>query len=252
MEQNWKKNVALFIMSQSISLGSSLVQYAIMWYITLETQSGVMMTIYIICGFLPTFFLSPFAGVWADRYNRKRLIIISDSIIASVTLILAILFLMGYKNDLAALCNLSDTSTWVGSANAGGRSLPPADRAGREINESQWNEQQHPIVYSTGFPVASGALLTMATIEMIFFIDVVTAAAAVLTLKFFLKIPAHLKALNKQKVGYFTDLYEGFRYIKDHEYVRKFVFCGLFFLLVSPVCLTSFRLPEALAMTSGV
>ena len=42
----WKKNIVLFLFSQSISLfGSSLVQYAIMWYITLHTQSGIMMTI---------------------------------------------------------------------------------------------------------------------------------------------------------------------------------------------------------------
>jgi MFS transporter, DHA3 family, macrolide efflux protein len=99
MSKNWKKNIILFLTSQTISLfGSSLVQYAIMWYITLKTQSGVMMTISIICGFAPTFFLSPFAGVWADRYNRKTLIILSDSLIAISTLILAILFLQGHDS----------------------------------------------------------------------------------------------------------------------------------------------------------
>ena len=42
-KDNWKKNITLFLGSQTISLfGSSLVQYAIMWYITLNTQSGVM------------------------------------------------------------------------------------------------------------------------------------------------------------------------------------------------------------------
>ena len=40
--------------------------------------------------------LSPVAGVWADRYNRKILIIVSDGLIAMSTLILAIVFLMGY------------------------------------------------------------------------------------------------------------------------------------------------------------
>src|SRR5690554_5855363 len=90
----WKRDTALFLTSQTISLfGSSLVQYAIMWYITLNTQSGIMMTIFIICGFLPTFFLSPFAGVWADRYHRKMLIAVSDSVIALTTLLLAIAFM---------------------------------------------------------------------------------------------------------------------------------------------------------------
>lgn len=41
---HWKRNITIFLSSQTISLfGSSLVQYAIFWYITLNTQSGVMM-----------------------------------------------------------------------------------------------------------------------------------------------------------------------------------------------------------------
>ena len=67
----WKKRLALFLASQAISLfGSSLVQYAILWKITLDTQSGSMMTLYLLFGFLPTFFLSPFGGVWADQIGR--------------------------------------------------------------------------------------------------------------------------------------------------------------------------------------
>jgi DHA3 family macrolide efflux protein-like MFS transporter len=65
----WRKRTFLFMTSQAISLfGSSLVSYAILWRITLDTQSGFMMTLYLLFGFLPTFFMSPFAGVWADRY----------------------------------------------------------------------------------------------------------------------------------------------------------------------------------------
>ena len=95
--KGWNQNIILFLAGQTISLfGSYLVQYAIMWHITLSTKSGIMMTLAIICGFLPTFFISPFAGVWADRFNRKNLIILADSFIAIATLILAILFLMGY------------------------------------------------------------------------------------------------------------------------------------------------------------
>ena len=83
LKENWLKNIILFLSSQTISLfGSSLVQYAIMWHITLTTESGLMMTLYIICGFIPTFILSPVAGVWADRYNRKMLIILADGLIA--------------------------------------------------------------------------------------------------------------------------------------------------------------------------
>jgi MFS family permease len=71
-------------------LGTSLVQYALMWYVTLETRSGTMMTLFIICWFLPTLLVSPCAGVWADRHDRKRLI-------ALITLALAVAFAGGGK-----------------------------------------------------------------------------------------------------------------------------------------------------------
>lgn len=97
LKENWLRNIVLFLSSQTISLfGSSLVQYAILWHITLTTESGLMMMIYIICGFIPTFILSPVAGVWADRYNRKVLIVVADGMIAFATLILAILFMQGF------------------------------------------------------------------------------------------------------------------------------------------------------------
>ena len=98
MKIHWKRDLTLFLSSQAISLlGSSLVQYAMLWHITLQTKSGTMMTLYIICGFVPTFIFSPFAGVWADRYDRRRLIILSDALIALVTLGLALAFMAGYE-----------------------------------------------------------------------------------------------------------------------------------------------------------
>jgi len=75
------------MVGQGITLfGSSLVYFAVMWYITLETQSGIMMMLIMIAGMLPMFLISPFAGVWADRYNKKLLINVSDSFTAVVTL----------------------------------------------------------------------------------------------------------------------------------------------------------------------
>lgn len=237
MINNWKKNVVLFLLSQTLSLfGSSLVQYAIMWYITLNTKSGVMMTISIICGFVPTFFLSPFAGVWADRYNRKILIMLSDAFIAMATLLLAILFLLGY--DSLGLLFVMSAFRAIGSGiqtPAIGAFIPqivPEDQLTR-VNGINGSIQAMVMLIS---PMLSGALLTMATIETIFFIDVFTAAIAVLVLLFFLKVPAHTKAQNQEKIDYFKDLQAGIIYIRNHAYVRKFfVFCAFFFFLAAPV-----------------
>ena len=95
----WKAQTILFMSSQAISLfGSALVQFAIIWYIARTTNSGIMVTISTICSFLPQLVISLFAGVWADRYNRKILIILSDALTATSTLVLAIVFLLGYNS----------------------------------------------------------------------------------------------------------------------------------------------------------
>lgn len=250
MNKNWKKNIVLFLISQTISLfGSSLVQYAIMWYITLKTQSGIMMTISIICGFLPTFFLSPFAGVWADRYNRKILIVLSDSMIALSTLVLALLFLMGY--DMIWLLFAASAIRALGAGvqtPAIGAFLPqlvPEDKL-TKVNATNGSIQAMVMLLS---PMLSGALLSMASIEVIFFIDVITAAIAVSVLLLFLHVPAHAKALERQEISYFDDMQKGFSYIKNHEYVKRFfLFCAVFFLLSAPA---AFLTPLQVARSFG-
>jgi len=236
MTNKWKKDVGLFILSQTLSLlGSSLVQYAIFWYITLNTKSGIMMTISSICGFLPTFFLAPFAGVWADRYNRKILIILADLFIALATLVMAILFFMGYES-LALLFVMSalrsvGTGIQTPAVSAFVPQMVPEDKLTKVMGI---NGSIHSVVLLIS-PMISGALLTIVPLESIFFIDVVTAAIAVIVLGVFLKVPAHAKAQNPQAVSYFKDLKEGIRYIGAHTYVKKFfVFCAVFFFMVAP------------------
>ena len=236
MKDNWKKNTVLFLLSQTVSLfGTSLVQYAIMWYIVLRTESGVMMTMMIICGFLPSFFLSPFAGVWADRYNRKLLIILADAMTALTTLVLAILFYLGY-DALWLLFRMAAVRA-VGSgiqSPAIGAFLPqivPEDKLMR-INAANSSIQSSVMLVS---PMVSGALLTMSTLETIFFIDVITAAIAVMILLVFLRVPVHAKALRPQASGYFGDMREGFSYIKKHKFIKAFfLFSTIFFILVAP------------------
>jgi len=237
MKNKWKKDIVLFIASQTISLlGSSLVQYAIMWHITLNTKSGVMMTIFIICGFLPTFFLSPFAGVLADRYNRKTIIILADMFIAITTLFMALLFMLGYQSIVLLFVMSAFRAVGTGVQNpAVGAFIPqivPEDRL-TKVNGANGSIQA---VITLVSPMIGGVLLTMSTLEAIFLIDVFTAAAAVLTLLLFLKVPAHTKAQKTQESSYFKDLHEGIVYIWNHSYVKKyFIFCAVFFFMLAPI-----------------
>lgn len=234
---NWKKNIILFLSGQAISFfGSALVQYAITWYITLKTQSGIMMTISIICGFVPTFLISPFAGVWADRYDRKKLVMLSDSLIAVSTLIMAFIFLTGYGSTwmLFAVSVIRSFGSGV-QMPAAAAILPdivPEDKL-TKVNGVNGTIQSLVTLLS---PMLSGVLLTYARIEYIFFIDVVTAFIAVMILLIFLHIPRHAGAEEKKQLSYFSDMMEGIRYIGDHAFIKTaFLFCAFYFVLVAPL-----------------
>jgi MFS transporter, DHA3 family, macrolide efflux protein len=236
LKENWLKNIVLFLSSQTISLfGSSLVQYAIMWHITLTTESGLMMTLFIICGFIPTFLLSPVAGVWADRYNRKILIVLADGLIALSTLILAILFLMGYDSVwlLFVMAAVRALGTGIQTP-AVGAILPqivPKDKL-TKVNGANGSIQAIIMFVS---PMVSAALLAMASLEIIFFIDVITAAIAIVTLLAFLKISVHEKASEKQTTSYFNDFKQGIKYVNGQAFLKRFfLLFAIFLALMAP------------------
>ncbi|MBG9545554.1 MFS transporter [Cytobacillus firmus] len=250
LQENWLKNIILFLSSQTISLfGSSLVQYAIMWHITLTTESGLMMTLYIICGFIPTFFLSPVAGVWADRYNRKMLIILADGLIAFSTLILAILFLMGYESIwlLFVMAGIRALGTGIQTP-AVGAILPQIVPKEKLTKVNGVNGSIQAVIMFVS-PMVSAALIAMASLEAIFFIDVITAAVAIVTLMTFVKIAVHKKAAAEQTASYFSDFKQGLQYVNSNPFLKKFfLFFAVFIVLMAPA---AFLTPLQVTRTFG-
>ncbi len=236
LKERWLRNIILFLSSQTITLfGSSLVQYAIMWHITLTTESGLMMTLYILCGFIPTFILSPVAGVWADRYNRKTLIILADGLIAIATLILAILFLMGFDAIwlffVIAAVRAIGTGIQMPAVGAILPQIVPQDKL-TKVNGINGSIQAIIMFLS---PMVSAALLGFTTIGVIFFIDVITAMIGIVTLLAFVKVSVHEKAAEKQTTSYLNDFKLGIKYVNNHSFLKKFfIFFAVFFVLMAP------------------
>ena len=95
MHKNWKKQFALIYAGQAFSLlGSAAVQFAVIWWLTIQTESAMTLAMASIVAFIPTMVLGPFAGVWIDRYNRRSVMIAADCLVALSSLILGIVFLV--------------------------------------------------------------------------------------------------------------------------------------------------------------
>lgn len=246
----WKKNALVFIGSQSISLfGSALVQFAITWHITLTTQSGVYMTISIACSLLPLLFVSPFAGVWADRYDRKKLIMLSDGAIAASTLALALVYLSGYQPlwllYVVAVIRSIGGAVQTPAVGALIPSMVPEDQLTR-INGLNSSVQS---MLQLVAPALAGAILTIiGSIEIVLFIDVVTAALAIVIMLRFLNIPKQEKKAS-QETGYLEEIREGLRYIGRYGYLKHLLlYVFLICFMIAPV---AFLTPLQVVRTYG-
>ncbi|MFX1270018.1 MAG: MFS transporter, partial [Promethearchaeota archaeon] len=88
-----------FLFGQQFSmLGSLIVGFVITWWITIETGSAVYLSISVFLMFIPQIVVTPFSGVIADRWNKKTIIVISDSMQAIATLLLFAFFLLDFQN----------------------------------------------------------------------------------------------------------------------------------------------------------
>lgn len=92
MNRSWKRDFFTIAVGQMVSLvGSSAVQFALIWQIAAQTDSAVMMGLSGLAAFLPMTVLSPLAGVAADRYSRKAICIGADLFIGLVAAAFALL-----------------------------------------------------------------------------------------------------------------------------------------------------------------
>lgn len=178
-KEEWKGRTLLFFTSQCVTLfGSTLVQMAVVWYATLETSSGLWVSAFSICSYLPQFLLSLPGGLWADRCSRKRLIIGADLAIAFVTLLMICLLpeIEGGTPLLASLLLMSA----LRSAGAGIQTPAVNAEIPRLVPEEERlrfngiNAAMQSVVQFAA-PAAAGILLTVSDLCMVLWIDVLTA-----------------------------------------------------------------------------
>ncbi|MDR1192904.1 MAG: MFS transporter [Peptococcaceae bacterium] len=242
-QNNWQKNTALFLIGQALSMfGTMVTQYAIMWHITLKTQSGAMMTLFTLFGFLPMFFISPFGGVWADRFNRKYIINIADGSIALASLIVALLIMSGIDSVGILLACAAVRSFGQGvQMPAVGALIPqivPREHLTR-INGIQSSVQSF---INLAAPMLSGAMMSWLSLEKLFFLDVITAAVGIGIVVFLVQIPRAEEPApatgERKNIAYWQDLREGIRYIKTQGYVlRMIALTAVFLFFAAPAAL---------------
>ncbi|GEK21902.1 MFS transporter [Cellulomonas xylanilytica] len=243
----WRRETTIFLTGQTVSLfGSMLVQYAVMWHLTLETKSGGVMALYAVFGFLPQAVISIFGGVWADRLDRKKLIIGADATIAVVTLALAMFMAAGATDLWLIFVAIAIRSAGAGiQMPAVAALLPqivPADKLMR-VNGINGTIQSAMMLVA---PAAAAAVYASMSIVAVFYIDVVTAVIGI-GLLLLVTVPRLVRS--DEKLSYFGDLVGGVKYVVTHAFVRWILvlYAVVFVLIVAP----SFLTPLMIVRTFG-
>jgi MFS transporter, DHA3 family, macrolide efflux protein len=235
----WRRDTALFLSGQTVSLfGSMLVQYAVMWHLTLETRSGSVMALAALFGFLPQAVVSIFGGVWADRHDRKLLVMTADAVIAASTLALALLMLGGVTELWLIYATLAIRSAGAGVQTPAVTSLLPQivpTTKLMRVNGINGTIQSAMVLLA---PAVAAVVYANFSIVAVFFVDVVTAVIGIGLLAV-LSVPRLVRP-EGERPGYFDDLVDGVRYVRNHRFVRWLLvlFAVVFLLVVAPSGLT--------------
>jgi MFS transporter, DHA3 family, macrolide efflux protein len=236
VERSWLIRTILFMVGQDVSLlGSSIVQIALIWFVAMKTSSGTWASLLTISSTVPQMLISLFGGAWADRYNRKLLIIVSDALIALATLVLAI-FLSLINIDEKSMVVILFVSI-IRSFGAGVQSpavsaiIPQIVPQQHLLRINGINGSIQSIIQFISVPIA-GAVLAVGSIVHILMIDIATAVIGIALLLFIL-IPKHLVSETTEKENVLQNIKSGIQYIFSDQFLRKLMLTFGFFILLS-------------------
>jgi DHA3 family macrolide efflux protein-like MFS transporter len=213
--KNWKTPFFTIWTGQAFSLlGSQLVQFALIWYLTIQTGSATVLATITMMALLPGVFLSPFIGPLVDRWNRRLIMLVADASIAFVTFILALLFafdVIQVWHIYVIMFIRAVGGNFHGPAMTSSTSLMvPKEHLTRIQGINQTLNGGLNIVAA---PLGA-VLLELLPMKGIVAIDMVTALIAIAPL-FFIPIPQPERELEEDgtPTSFFQDLMQGFRYV---------------------------------------
>lgn len=196
-------------------LGSKIVQFALIWWLTEQTGSATVLAMASMVGLVPEIILGPVAGAYVDRWNRRLVMIVADSLIAIASVWLAVMFWSGaieirHVYLLLFIRSLGGSFHWP-AMQASTTLMVPKEHLTRVAG---MNQTLNGVLHIFGAPLGA---LSMALLPMhgVMLIDVATAALAVTSL-FFVHIPQPEKtkaSTDGKKQSIWVDMREGLHYI---------------------------------------
>ncbi len=233
----WKRDFAIIWSGQLIStLSSAVVGYAVVFWLSIETKSAEVLAWATIAALLPQMITGPFTGVFIDRWDRRRTMIIADIFIAVCTFIMALMFIKGDVKISFVYLLLVLRS--VGSAfhvPAMQASIPLLAPESELMRISGINQVIQSVSVIAG-PALAALMISFLNMTWVLMFDVFGALIASVSL-FMVRIPNPVRGGDMSSPHVMREIKEGLREI----YIRR----GLLWLFIIIVVAHFFIMPVA-------
>ena len=194
------KSFLLLWSTQSLSgLGSAMTSYALVIWSYSQKGSALMTALLMVCSYAPYVMFSIFAGALSDRWNKKVVMLVCDTIAALTTVTMLILMRSGQLQ----IWHLYVINVVNGMMNT--VQQPASEVAVTCVLPKKYYQKVGGMRYfasslnSILSPIIATAILGLAGMDMIVIIDLCTFGAAFLTLAFGIKIPSAERKEDKQE-----------------------------------------------------
>lgn len=204
------------------SVGSGMTAFAMAIYVYQMTKSATMVSLVALFAFLPTVLLSPLGGILADRYDRRWMMILGDSLSVIGLLIVYFAIKMSVSSVVLIFVGITLSSVF-------GSLLEPAYRATITdlLNEDEYAKASGLVQIATNSkylisPFLAGILLAKFQVDVILLIDIATFFVTVLTIysvkKSIPTVKHERKSLNLR-----SELSEGLQFLKRDQSVKTLI-----------------------------
>lgn len=237
-KKHWFKTYIYIWVGQFVSLiSSSAVNFAIIIWLSLEFKSAEILAFAAISGLLPQALVGPFAGVYIDRWDRKKVMILADAFIAICTLLMTFALSGGHVH--LSLMYLLMAFRSIGSAfhQPAMQAIAPLIVPEEQLLRVSGINQILQSVSSIAGPALGALAIAALPINQVLYLDVIGAVFAICSL-LFISIP-YFKSDNKASLQQvLTDLKLGFLAIhKNKGLNRMFMYSILATIGIMPVAI---------------
>lgn len=195
--KNKKENVLrdFYILwsTQSLSqLGSSITAFALTLWLYEKTGSALSTAALTICAYAPYVVMSIFAGALTDRFNKKKTMLVCDTLAAMCTVVLFVL----YKTDSLLIWHLYLVNVISGLMNT--VQQPASEVTMTLIVPKDYYQKTSGLkslsrsVISVLNPLISAALYSFAGLDLVIAVDLISFVVAFIALAGFIKIPEEI------------------------------------------------------------